>query len=202
MIAIIDYEMGNVKSIQNMLKKIGVESIITSDIEKINSAKKYILPGVGSFDEGMQNIRKNEELLKTLKKNVLVDKKPILGICLGMQLLTNSSEEGIQNGLGWVDASCHKFKFKDNSLTVPHMGWNKIFFERDSKLFRGLEDNRFYFVHSFFVKCNNIRNMYAQSTYGSNFCCSLNESNIYGVQFHPEKSHKFGMKLLKNFSEI
>ncbi|MDK2064380.1 imidazole glycerol phosphate synthase subunit HisH [Aliarcobacter butzleri] len=201
MIAILDYGVGNLKSIYNMFKKVGVESFITSNIEDIKNANKYLLPGVGSFDHGINSL-KSAPFFETLEKEVLENKKPILGICLGMQLLTNSSEEGKEKGLGWIDASTIKFDLEDKSLSIPHMGWNKTNPTNTNDIFKNLEENRFYFVHSYHVVCNNQKNILATSNYGKTFTCSIYKDNIYGVQFHPEKSHKFGMQLLKNFGEM
>jgi len=201
MIAILDYEIGNLKSIYNMFKKVGVESIITSDIETIKKADKYLLPGVGSFDHGINSLKK-AAFFETLEKEVLENKKPILGICLGMQLLSNSSEEGKEKGLGWIDAQTIKFDLEDKSLSIPHMGWNKTNPINTNDLFKNLDENRFYFVHSYHVLCNDDDNTLATASYGKTFTCSIHKDNIYGVQFHPEKSHKFGMQLLKNFGEM
>ncbi len=200
MIAILDYGVGNLKSIYNMFKKIGVDSVITSDCKQIMDAKKYLLPGVGSFDYGITNLKKSH-FFEVLEKEILINKKPILGICLGMQLLTKSSEEGTHSGLGWIDAHTKKFKL-DNNLTVPHMGWNTVNPLNKNNIFKGLNENKFYFVHSYHVICNNKDNILATSFYGQDFVCSIFMNNIYGVQFHPEKSHKFGIQLLKNFAEI
>jgi len=201
MIAILDYGLGNLKSIYNMFKKVGVESVIASDIETIKKADKYLLPGVGSFDHGINSL-KGASFFEALEKEVLENKKPILGICLGMQLLTNSSEEGVEKGLGWIDAQTIKFDLEDESLSIPHMGWNKTNPASRNDIFKNLEDNRFYFVHSYHVVCNNDKDILATANYGKTFTCSIYQDNIYGVQFHPEKSHKFGMQLLKNFGEM
>lgn len=201
MIAIIDYGIGNLKSIYNMFKKVGVESIITSDIETIKNADKYLLSGVGSSDHGINSL-KSASFFKTLENEVLENKKPILGICLGMQLLTNSSEEGKEKGLCWIDAQTIKFDLEDKSLSIPHMGWNKVNATNNNDIFKNLEENRFYFVHSYHVVCNNQKNILATANYGKTFTCSIHKDNIYGVQFHPEKSHKFGMQLLKNFGDM
>ncbi|WWW10885.1 imidazole glycerol phosphate synthase subunit HisH [Arcobacter cryaerophilus gv. pseudocryaerophilus] len=201
MIAIIDYGIGNLKSIYNMFKKVGVESIITSDIETIKNADKYLLPGVGSFDHGINSL-KSASFFKTLENEVLKNKKPILGICLGMQLLTNSSEEGKEKGLCWIDAQTIKFDLEDKNLSIPHMGWNKTIPINTNTIFKNLDENRFYFVHSYHVVCNSKENILATSNYGEIFTCSIYKENIYGVQFHPEKSHKFGMQLLKNFGDL
>lgn len=205
MITIIDYGMGNVGSIQNMIKKIGGEARITSDLEEIKLAEKLILPGVGAFDNGMINL-KEKGLIELLNQKVLVEKTPILGICLGMQLMTKSSEEGKLSGLSWIDAETIKFSFDDKKLRIPHMGWNEIQIKKFNTIFKTFDNSfdevDFYFVHSYYVKCNNIEDEVAKCNYGIEFCCSFQRENIYATQFHPEKSHKFGMKLLKNFVEL
>lgn len=199
-ITIIDYGMGNIGSIANMIKKIGYESIITSDIEEIKKAKKLILPGVGSFDNGMKNL-KEMGLTEILNQKVLLEKIPILGICLGMQLMTKGSEEGVLDGLGWVDAETKRFE--SDTLKVPHMGWNTINHQRKSKLFDELEsEKRYYFVHSYYVRSNNEKEILTTTNYGFDFVSAFEKENIIGVQFHPEKSHKFGMWLIKNFIEV
>lgn len=202
MIAILDYGMGNLKSIYNMFKKIGIKSIVTSDSEIIKNADKYLLPGVGSFDHGIDAL-KNAPFFKTFENEVLHHKKPLLGICLGMQLLGNQSEEGNKQGLGWINAETKKFNLIDKGLSIPHMGWNQVHPIEHNQLFQGLtEENRFYFVHSYHVVCHDEKDILATSNYSETFTCSIHKENIYGVQFHPEKSHKFGMQLLKNFGEM
>lgn len=201
MITIIDYGMGNIGSILNMLKRIGVRAIVSSKIEDIEDANRLILPGVGAFDNGISNLGERK-LTTILNKKVIGDKIPILGICLGMQLLTKSSEEGNLKGLGFINAKTIKFKF-NNNLKIPNMGWNFIKQEKKSKLFLGLDRNsRFYFVHSYYVVCENKEDIIATTDYGLIFVSAFERKNIFGVQFHPEKSHKFGMQLLKNFSEL
>lgn len=200
MLVIVDYGMGNLGSIQNMLKKLGYESIITSDIKIIGSATKLILPGVGAFDYGMKQI-KELGLTEILNRKVLIEKVPVLGICLGMQLMTQGSEEGIISGLAWIDAKA--CKFISETLKVPHMGWNTISINKESCLFeKDEEEKRFYFVHSYYITCNDMQDIVATTQYVVEFVSSFQKSNIYGVQFHPEKSHKFGMNVLKRFMEL
>ncbi|MBW6483867.1 MAG: imidazole glycerol phosphate synthase subunit HisH [Vicingaceae bacterium] len=204
MISIINYNAGNIKSIQNMLKRIGVKSTICSTAEEIEQADKLILPGVGHYDHGMKNLHQSG-LIEILNKKVLKDKIPLLGICLGAQLLGNKSEEGIEKGLGWIDMEVVKFDKKklSSNLKIPHMSWNEIKINKYSALLEGLDDeNRFYFVHSFHMQPNDKTDILTTTNYGYDFTSAVEKDNIYGVQFHPEKSHKFGMQLLTNFSNI
>lgn len=204
MIAIVDFGMGNLGSIYNMLKYIGVESKITSDKNEIENAKKIILPGVGAFDNGMKNLE-SLELINLLNKKILEDKIPVLGICLGMQLFMNNSEEGSAKGLGWLEGENRKFKFgeKINNRKIPYVGWNVVEQKKENPLMNNLDsESRFYFVHSYYVTCKNENDILLRTNYGIDFASGVQKENIFGVQFHPEKSHKFGMKLLKNFSEL
>ncbi len=199
-ITIVDYRMGNLGSIRNMLSYLGFESKISNRIEDINEADFLVLPGVGKFDSAMKNI-KNLKLDDILKENVLEKKTPILGICLGMQIMCLSSEEGNQKGLGFIDYEVKKFKFsKESNLKVPHMGWNYLSKTSDGILLKKLVENpRFYFVHSYYVEDSELPFKSSLSEYGRNFVSSFEKNNIFGVQFHPEKSHKFGKELFKNF---
>jgi glutamine amidotransferase len=203
MITIVDYGMGNLGSVFNMLKKTGNESIITSDIKHIEKAEKLILPGVGSFDAAMQRIRelKFNEILHYLA----IEKQiPILGICLGMQLLMQSSEEGNEQGLGFIEGKVVGFhKHIDKTLKIPHMGWNNVTISNNNELTKNLDiDSRFYFVHSYFVKVENEKNSIFKCEYGLAFDAGVCNNNIFGVQFHPEKSHRFGKKLFENFAKL
>ena len=202
MITIIDYGMGNLGSIANMIKKVGGKSVITSNKDEIKKAKKLLLPGVGAFDNAVKNL-KNLDLWDLIKEKVLVEKNPIMGICLGMQLLTKGSEEGKLEGFGFIDAYTKKFTFENNKLKIPHMGWNIVKLQKTSKLFQGMEnqENRFYFVHSYAVECYEEKDILTTTFYGYEFVSSFEKENIIGCQFHPEKSHKFGMALFKNFVE-
>ncbi|MBS1808080.1 MAG: imidazole glycerol phosphate synthase subunit HisH [Acidobacteria bacterium] len=205
MIAIINYGMGNLGSIANMFKKIGAAAIITSDPVAIEKADKLVLPGVGAFDAGMRNLQERK-LIPLLNQKVLVEKTPLVGLCLGMQLLTKESEEGSLAGLGWIDAKTVKFKFDvvGTSLKIPHMGWNTVKPCQQNPLFTGLDaEARFYHVHSYHVVCSDAgANAIAETEYGYAFVSAIARDNILGVQFHPEKSHKFGMRLLSNFVEF
>jgi glutamine amidotransferase len=201
-VVIIDYGMGNIGSIDNMLKYLGVKAIISSDVTVISNADKIILPGVGHFDRAMTNI-KNLGLMDVLKEMAMVKKKPFLGICLGMQIMCKSSDEGLLPGLSFVQAEVKKFNFGlDSKLKVPHMGWNKIHSNKTSNILNGLDYvSRFYFVHSYFVKCQNEMDVLTKTTYGFEFVSSFEVDNLIGAQFHPEKSHRFGVTLFRNFLE-
>jgi imidazole glycerol-phosphate synthase subunit HisH len=202
MITIIDYNMGNLGSILNMCKRIGVEAQIAKDIEMIYKANKILLPGVGAFDAAVSQIDKSG-LREILIQKANFDKIPFLGICLGMQLLTLSSEEGSLKGLGLIEANTLKFSFEGMDMKVPHMGWNFVKPVNESALIKGFtEEFRFYFVHSYYVKCKHINNVIMQTEYGFRFDSIIQKDNIFGAQFHPEKSHKYGMKLLENFSKL
>jgi glutamine amidotransferase len=202
-IVIVDYGMGNIGSIANMLKYLGSSAVISSNKEVIEQADKLILPGVGHFDKAIQNIH-NLDLFEVIKYKVLEDQIPILGICLGMQLMCNFSQEGFDKGFSFIDADVIKFDFtKSQNLKVPHMGWNNVDFNKSNSLItNGLEqDARFYFVHSYFVACKDESNILMRTFYGHSFVSAFEQNNIVGVQFHPEKSHKYGIKLFRNFVE-
>ena len=201
---IIDYGIGNLASIKNMLKKIGVDSIITSNKEEIANAEKLILPGVGSFDYGMEALN-SLGITEILQKKALENKTPILGICLGAQLMGNSSEEGKLPGLGLINMVVKKFDATQlpASYKIPHYGWNHIKIRKDSELFSGFDDDaRFYFIHSYHFVQDNAEDILASTNYGYEFVSAFQRDNIMGVQFHPEKSHKYGLRLLENFTKM
>ena len=201
MLVIVDYGLGNLSSIQNMLKKAKVNSLISSDRNVIQQATKIILPGVGAFDSGMKNLRERN-LESILNQKALVEKVPVLGICLGLQMFSLGSEEGSEKGLGWIDAQTIRFQLKDEKLKIPHMGWADISQKKENPVFNGMTgEMRFYFVHSFHVRCNDPADVLATAWHGYDFDCAVAHENIVGVQFHPEKSHRFGLAVLKNFAE-
>jgi glutamine amidotransferase len=196
--------MGNLGSIANMLKKVGAKALISSDKQVIGDAEKLVLPGVGAFDNAMKNLQKLD-LIEILNKKALEEKIPILGICLGIQLFTKRSDEGTLPGLGWIDAETIALAkhIDTHKLKIPHMGWNTVKVEKENPLIGTRDgDLRFYFVHSYFVKCAFPRDVLSTTNYGIDFTSGIQKDNIFGVQFHPEKSHKFGMKLLSNFASF
>lgn len=204
MLVIIDYGLGNLASIKNMLKRIGKESTISSDPDIIQKASKLILPGIGAFAEGMKNI-KALGLEPVLNEMVVEKKTPVLGICLGMQLLSRFSEEGNVQGLGWIEGDTKRFQleaeeYQSMNLKVPLMGWQEVTLKKGSPLFAEMhEEPRFYFVHTYHMVCDQPEDVLLSATHGYEFACGVESENVIGVQFHPEKSHKFGMKLLENF---
>lgn len=203
MIAVINYGLGNLTSIQNMFRRISVDAVITNDPQKIRGASKLLLPGVGHFKKGMSNLL-DTGLGELINVEVKEKGKPILGICLGAQLMTKHSEEGDVDGLGWVDAVTVRFDAnKLNKLPIPHMGWSDITLANDCELWQNLPaDPRFYFVHAYHFLFEERAEVTATSLYGYDFACAFKKGNVFGAQFHPEKSHKFGMKVLENFSKL
>ena len=203
MIAIIDYGVGNLASIKNMLKKAGFESEVTSDIALIKDADKIILPGIGAFDHCMQKFNASG-LRPVVTEKILEEKIFMLGICVGLQMLMEKSEEGIEPGLGWIEGETIKFKRDElGDLKIPHMGWTDITVSKPSALIQDLgEKPRFYFVHSYYVSPDKKEDELLMANYGYEFTAAVNRDNIFGVQFHPEKSHKYGMKILENFARL
>ena len=202
MIKILDYGVGNTASILNMIRKVGGKAELCSKPSELDSATAIILPGVGSFDNAMIKL-KNSGLLDVLCSKVLKEKIPFLGICLGMHLLFERSEEGKLPGLGWIMGNVVRFNFSgmqpNERFNIPHMGWNVVKPKMYKNLFLGLENEaRFYFIHSYHVNCSNASDVLATANYGYDFTCSVHHDNIWGLQFHPEKSHRFGFQLFKN----
>jgi glutamine amidotransferase len=203
MIVIVNYGLGNLASVSNMFKKIGTKDVLISgDADTIQKASKILLPGVGAFDGGMKNLEALG-LIPVLNQKALVEKVPVFGICLGMQLLSKRSQEGTKPGLGWIDAETVKFNPDPAlKLKVPHMGWDYIKIKRENPLIATNSHDRFYFVHSYHVKCKDEKQSLATCNFGIEFTCMVNKDNIFGAQFHPEKSLRFGMKILENFSKL
>ncbi|MBN1999831.1 imidazole glycerol phosphate synthase subunit HisH [candidate division KSB1 bacterium] len=204
MIAVIDYRMGNLRSVYKCLVRLGQDVKICQKPGEVEKADKIILPGVGNFFCGMQQLRETD-MIGALNHKVHHDKVPILGICLGMQLLTEHSEEGNVAGLGWVAAETKRFVFDESSsrFKIPHMGWNTLQIYRAGRLFKDLDPAAiFYFVHAYYVTCRSREDIVATTEYGNTFVSSFEKENIFGTQFHPEKSHAYGLQILKNFVEL
>lgn len=203
MIGIIDYGLGNVKAFANVYKMLNIPAIIVTKPHELIKVSRVIMPGVGAFDHAMKCLQ-DSGMREMLDEIVLHQQVPVLGICVGMQMLTNSSEEGVSPGLKWIKGDVKKIDSSFNkSIYVPHMGWNDVKPLNNNDLFRGLSDDaRFYFLHSYYVHCQRNEDVIAVTNYGVEFACAVNHENVFGVQFHPEKSHQYGIKLLKNFSEL
>ena len=206
MIVIIDYGLGNIKAFSNVYKRLNVPHTFANTVDQLKTASKIILPGVGAFDHAMTML--NQSGMRDVLDELVLEKEvPVLGICVGMQMMANSSEEGVLDGLGWVPGTVKRFSYADVSVVekhpLPHMGWNNIVVEKDDPLFSDLdEDPRFYFLHSYFFECEKEEHSIAAAEYGIKYSCIVRNKNIYGVQCHPEKSHHNGVGLLKNFANL
>ncbi len=204
MIHIIDYGLGNIQAFVNVYKRLGFDSVRARTVEDLDGAMKIILPGVGAFDHVMELLTASG-MRQRLDELVLGKRVPILGICVGMQILANASEEGVCVGLGWIPGCVKSFAGNPASadLPMPHMGWNDVVPELSCPLFKGMENNaRFYFLHSYYFEAGHVSQVAAQTDYGFAFHCAVQSGNVFGVQFHPEKSHHWGAALLKNFAEL
>lgn len=200
MIAILNYGLGNIKAFLNIYEKLKIDTIVAENPKELAKADKIILPGVGSFDNAM-NLLNKSGMRDELDNQVLRFKKPILGVCVGMQIMGKRSEEGSMDGLNWIDGNVVKFsQVKNFKLILPHMGWNSIRVTKKSSLFENISDDYFYFLHSYYFQCNQKQNILSESTYDDCFSSGILKNNIHGVQFHPEKSHNNGLTLLKNFA--
>jgi glutamine amidotransferase len=204
MIAIIDYGLGNVQAFANIYKELGVPFLVARTADDLRNATRAILPGVGAFDQAMKRLQESG-MRSPLDDMALRRRQPVIGVCVGMQILMGSSEEGRLPGLGWIDGEVVRFSDVPGAdpMHVPHMGWNNVAPCADQRLFQGLEaDARFYFLHSYYVRCRHAEDALATTQYGGQFVSAVRRANIYGVQFHPEKSHGYGIQLLKNFAEL
>jgi glutamine amidotransferase len=202
MIRIIDYGLGNISAFLNVYKRLNVEAGVARTSSDLKTADKLILPGVGAFDQAI-DLLNGSGMRESLDELVLGQKVPVLGVCVGMQILANSSEEGVRGGLGWVPGKVKHLRSMGGNLQLPHMGWNDVTPIGDSGLFAGLQTGaRFYFLHSFFFDCDLPADVSAVANYGGDFCCAVHKANVFGAQFHPEKSHHFGAKVLQNFAEL
>ncbi len=203
MIALVDYGLGNIQAFENIYRRLGIEAYPAKTTTDLRRASRIILPGVGAFDWAMTRLQESG-LREALDEEVLAEKKPVLGICVGMQMMARSSEEGVQPGLGWIDATVVRFDtlLLKGSTHLPHMGWNNAVPLSTDTLFYGLDAPKFYFLHSYFMKPDRAENILATSSYGVTFTSATRSGNVYGTQFHPEKSHDWGVCLLKNFAEL
>lgn len=205
MIVLIDYGIGNLQAFLNLYQRLHIPVMVATTIEDIEKADKLVLPGVGHFDHAMK--RFNSSIMKdTVIRKVTEEKVPIIGICVGMQMLANFSDEGLEKGLGWIPGRVRSLKNKlaESNLPMPHMGWNDVVAMNEQPLFKNLklDDTRFYFLHSYYFEPEQADFCIARCDYGLSFSCAVRKENVYGVQFHPEKSHHFGEQLLKNFAEL
>ncbi|MCK5295893.1 MAG: imidazole glycerol phosphate synthase subunit HisH [Alphaproteobacteria bacterium] len=204
-VVIVNYGLGNIGSLKNIMKRLGRETIVTNKPNDIAKAAKIILPGVGAFDRAMENLEKLK-LIEVLNKKVLEEKTPVFGICLGMQIFADKSEEGVPcSGLGWISGKNVHFSFKNENkyLKIPHIGWNNVKETKKSAIFSNLDsESRFYFVHSYHMECESEADVAMTTTYGYEFVSAVQKDNIFGTQFHPEKSHHYGQALLERFLNV
>jgi len=203
MITIIDFGLGNIQAFLNIYKKLNIEANVAKSIDDLILADKLILPGVGHFDHAMKSF--NNSGMREMVEDLVIQKKmPILGVCVGMQMMADSSEEGNEPGLGWISGKVREFSVINQDDPLPHMGWNSVRPNSKNNLFDNIDTDMlsFYFLHSYYFECKNSNHSVADTYYGSGFCSSVKNGNIFGVQFHPEKSHVCGVNLLKNFSEV
>lgn len=203
MIALVDYGLGNIRAFANIYRRLGIDAWAASTPADLRRASRIVLPGVGAFDWAMTRLH-DSGLRDALDEEVLGAKKPVLGICVGMQMMARSSEEGVLPGLGWIDATVVKLdtRLLEGKTHLPHMGWNDATPLSTDTLFAGLDAPKYYFLHSYFMKPDREENTLATSSYGVTFTSAARSGNVYGTQFHPEKSHQWGIRLLKNFAEL
>ena len=203
MIGVIDYGLGNVQAFLDIYKRLNISAIAVKESADLLACDKFILPGVGAFDWAMQSLE-NSGMRSALEKLILQDKRPVLGVCVGMQMLANRSDEGVLNGLGWIPGDIKKFDEAhfDRLPHLPHMGWNDVKVTQEDSLLAGIADPQFYFLHSYYFLPQDAGNSIGTTEYGGSFASVVAKGNVYGTQFHPEKSHHWGMSLLKNFAKL
>lgn len=204
MIAIVDYGLGNIQAFLNVFKRLNIAARRATTVAELEGTTKVILPGVGAFDHAIERLEESG-MRRRLDELVLSDRVPVLGVCVGMQILAATSDEGVLPGFGWIQGRVKRFESggANGPLQLPHMGWNDVRPAGQDPLFRSLEaDARFYFLHSYYFECDRPDDVAAVANYGRDFSCAVHRDNIYGVQFHPEKSHHFGTRLLQNFAEM
>lgn len=203
MISIVDYGLGNVRAFENIYRRLGIPAKPVSTAKQLSEATKIVLPGVGAFDWAMHRLHQSG-MTNTLNNLVQNQRVPVLGICVGMQIMTKSSDEGKSPGLGWINAAVKRFdeNLFNQRTHLPHMGWNDVETDSACPLFDGIENPLYYFLHSFYLEPNNPAEVVGHSTYGKRFACAIAADNVYATQFHPEKSHEWGIRLLRNFAEL
>ena len=204
MISIVDYGLGNIAAFLNMYKRMNVPARAVASAEELAGADRIVLPGVGAFDHAMELLDRSG-MRPALERLVVEDQVPVVGVCVGMQILTEGSDEGVRSGLGWIPGRTRALASRNEvaaPLPLPHMGWNDVIPKSGRQLFDGLEDPRFYFLHSFYVEPSDAADIAAVTAYGGNFACAVHRGNVWGVQFHPEKSHHFGAAVLRNFARL
>lgn len=204
MITIVNYGLGNISAFVNMYKRMNISTHVAKEARDLQGASHVIIPGVGAFDHAMKLLQQSG-MREPLEKMVLENGVPVLGVCVGMQILAESSDEGIEKGLGWIRGRVRHFgsQAAASKLPLPHMGWNDVQCVKDTPLFKNFrKESRAYFLHSYYFECEDPSNAIAIADYGLQFACAVERQKIYGVQFHPEKSHHWGSLLLKSFAEI
>lgn len=203
MIGIVDYGLGNIGAFENIYQQLGIKAVRVRTADELASAERLILPGVGAFDWAMERLAESG-LREALDRRVISEKVPVLGICVGMQMMSDGSDEGETQGLGWIPGRVERFcdEWFNQRIHLPHMGWNDVAPEAGQELFDGIEKPRYYFLHSYYFNPASEGDIASRTTYGKAFASSVRRDNVWGTQFHPEKSHDWGVSLLKNFAKF